>query len=70
MWPKVIDIINGLKEEEPERVRRAVLNYCNAVMLSNKGGARAFLIMDVFREPFYNTGHAGLTLACWDVVKG
>jgi DNA polymerase III subunit gamma/tau len=66
-WKEVSKIIKGLKEE-PESVRRAVLGYMNAVLL-NSGMDRAFDIIDVFRDPLYNSGKAGLTAMCYEVCE-
>ncbi len=67
-WKKVAHILNGLKDQEPETIRRQVLGYCQVVLL--KGDSeRAGLIMEEFIEPFYNSGCPGLTLACYRVIK-
>jgi len=66
-WPQVRKILLNLKDEDPEKVRRAVLGYCNKVLLQ-EDDARAFIIMDAFRTPFYDTGAPGLTMACYDAL--
>lgn len=63
-WKDVAGIIKGIREE-PETVRRSVLGYMNAVLLSGKDSARAAYIMECFKEPYFNTGPAGLTLSCY-----
>jgi len=65
-WAKVSRILKGLKDEEPERVRRAVLGYMSAVMLGSNNG-RPSIIISEFLDNFYDSGRAGLTLACWNV---
>lgn len=67
-WRTVAGILRGLTAD-PETVRRAVLGYGNAI-LTKKDEPRVFLVMDAFREPFYNTGRPGLTMACYEVVSG
>jgi DNA polymerase III gamma/tau subunit len=67
-WKKVQNILNGLKNEEPETIRRMVLGYCQAVLLKNDN-EQAGLIMEEFIEPFFNTGFAGLVYACYSVIK-
>lgn len=67
-WKKVQNILNGLKNEEPETIRRMVLGYCQAVLLKNDN-EKAGLIMEEFIEPFFNTGFAGLVYACYSIVK-
>ena len=68
-WPVVRQILKGMKSEDPEKVRRAVLGYCNSVLL-NSNDPRAFLIMDALEEPVWNIGWPGITLACYRVVSG
>ena len=63
-WNTIADMLKNLKEE-PESVRYAVLGYFNSVLLNNGDGRSAEIIMR-FSEPFYNSGKAGLTLACFE----
>ena len=69
-WKKVSEILNGLKNKEPESIRWAVLGYCNSVMLNSATpNPNAYLVMDAFRENFYDTKHFGLTLACYEALE-
>ena len=63
-WKVIAGILKGLKGE-PESIRHGVLGYMNTVLLS--GNESAALIMDEFREPFYNK--AMLTLGCYLSLK-
>lgn len=67
-WKAVADILRGLKDQEPESIRRHVLGYCQSVLL-NGDNLRAGLIMDEFIEPFYDSGFPGLVHACYTIVK-
>lgn len=69
-WKKVSGILKGLKDEDPEGVRRAVLGYCQAILLGDKPDVSAASVMEEFLEPFYNTGFPGLTFACYSVIYG
>jgi len=68
-WKRVAVILKGLKNEDPESIRRHILAYCQSVLL-NGDQERAGLIMEEMIEPFYNTGYAGLVFACYSVMKG
>ena len=68
-WKKVSTILVGLKDESAETVRRAILGYCQAILLKTENDHVAF-VMEQFLEPFYNTGFPGLTYSCYFVVKG
>ena len=63
-WPKIGKILTGLKDQEEEGIRRLVMGYCNTILLKGDN-LNAFIVMDEFSEPFYNTGKPGLTLACY-----
>ena len=68
-WKTINGILKGLKEQDPEGIRRIVLGYMSAVLL-NSDNERAGLILECFEEPFYNTNFPGLVSACYKVVKG
>ncbi len=67
-WKKIAGILRGLQDEDPEGIRRAVLGYCQAILLKGREDTRVAAVMEQFTEPFYNTGFAGLTLACYSVL--
>lgn len=67
-WKEVSVILQGLKDQEAEDIRRMVLGYCQAVLLK-MDNPRAGLVLECFIEPFYNSGFPGLVLACYTVVK-
>jgi DNA polymerase-3 subunit gamma/tau len=66
-WKKVSNILNGLKTQDPESIRRAVLGYCSSVLLKEENN-QAAIIMEEFNEPFYNNGFPGLVFACYSIV--
>jgi len=67
-WKIISAILNGLKTEDPESIRRAVLGYCNSVLLKGSNDPAA-LIMDEFIEPFYNSGFPMLTYVCYKLAR-
>lgn len=68
-WKKVSNILKGLKDSEPESIRRHVLGYAQSVLL-NGGKQEAAVVIEEFWEPFYDVGFAGLVFACYSVMKG
>lgn len=68
-WKKVANILSGLKDQEPETIRRQVLGYCSSVLLKEENNI-AGCIMEEMIEPFFQTGFPGLVFACYSVVKG
>jgi len=68
-WKKIANILKGLKEQEAESIRRHVLGYCEAILLKGEND-RAGLVMELFINPFYNSGWPGLVFACYSIIKG
>ncbi|HDY89545.1 MAG TPA: hypothetical protein ENH82_15720, partial [bacterium] len=69
-WKRVAEILKGLKNQDPESIRRHVLGCCQSVLLSGKDDERAGLIMEKMIDNFYNSGFNGLVFACYSIVKG
>ena len=70
-WPAVAKILKGLEKEDAEKTRLAVLGYCSSVLLNSKtDNPQAFVVMDVFREPLWNNGRAGLVMYAYEALEG
>jgi hypothetical protein len=67
-WKKISNILQGLKDQEPEAIRRHVMGYCVATLLKGDN-EHAGLIMEEFMDPFYTTPQAQLVYACYAVTK-
>ena len=67
-WGTVSGILRGIKDQDPESIRRHVLGYAQAVLLKNDN-ERAGLVLEEFIEPFYNSGFPQLVYACYSVTK-
>ncbi len=63
-WKEIAVILKGL-EDDPETVRRMVLGYMSSVLL-NRSDNRIALIIECFLDNFFDSGKAGLTLACYN----
>ena len=68
-WKEVASILTGLKDQEAESIRRAVLGYCQAILLKKKDDNVAG-VMESFIDNFYDSGFPGLTFACYSAVNG
>jgi DNA polymerase III subunit gamma/tau len=69
-WTAVAQILKGLEKEDPEKVRLAVMGYASTVALNEKDASKAYLILDVFKDPTYNNGRAQLVWACYTCLEG
>lgn len=67
-WKPVSVILQGLKDQDPEGIRRQVLGYAQAVLLKSDD-VRAGLIMEEFLEPTYNSGFPQIVFACYTIIK-
>ena len=63
-WKEVAGVLKGL-DEDPESIRRAVLGYFTKVLL-NTGDLNTARILECFEGNFYDSGKAGLCLACFE----
>lgn len=63
-WVTIAGMLKRLEGQEPETVRRAVLGYLRSCLLA-KGDQRTFLLIECFRDPYFNTGNAGLAASCY-----
>ena len=63
-WYTVAPILRGLKNEDPEQIRRAILGYCSAILLSGRDNDAVLLVMEQMMDNFYDTGFPGLVFAC------
>jgi len=66
-WSKIIKILRAITAEDPEKVRRSILGLMNYKLMKGDN-PKAALIMECFKEPFYNTGRPGLTMACYEAA--
>ena len=66
-WATVGGILANL-EDDPESLRYMVLGYANSVLVKKADG-RAAMVIDAFRDNFYDSKKAGLTYACFQVYQ-
>jgi DNA polymerase-3 subunit gamma/tau len=67
-WKKISFILNGLRDQDPESIRRVILGYCQSVLLKAPND-QAAKIIECFWEPLYNIGWPGLTFQCYNIFK-
>jgi DNA polymerase-3 subunit gamma/tau len=67
-WKAVTGIMKRITTE-PESVRYSILGLANSMLLGGYGNPKqAALIIDCFKDNFYDSGKAGLTLATYSVI--
>ena len=69
-WSDMAKILKETTNEDSERIRLGVLGYATKVILGGgKNTSEAYIIIDAFRDNFYDCKFAGLAAACWEVLK-
>jgi DNA polymerase-3 subunit gamma/tau len=68
-WPAMAKILKEADLKDAEGIRYLVLAYSKSVLLS-RADDRAYLILDVFRDNFYDSKEYGLVHACYTIIKG
>lgn len=68
-WNEVAKVLKE-NEEEPENLRRGILGFAAAVLMSGKVNPRAFQMLTAFECDFFNSGKGGLVRACYEVIVG
>ncbi len=68
-WDNIVSILKGIEGEEPEKIRRMMIDYCSKVILNKNPDPQAYVVFDCFREPFYNNGWPGLRFACYEALE-
>ena len=70
-WKEMAAILKATEGEEPEQIRWLVLTCCKTELLkAGKFAPRAYMIIDVFRDNFYDSKIAGLVAACYECIAG
>lgn len=66
-WRDISALISALETTDWESIRYAVLGYMSSVLLK-RGDQRTARIIEMFSQPFYNNGKAGLVLASYRAI--
>ena len=70
-WIEMAKILKETVDEEPEQIRWMILGYAKNVLLSGgKLSSRAYLIIDTFRDHFYDSKWAGLVASAYEIIVG
>jgi len=70
-WKEMAAILKATEGEDAEMVRHLVLSCCKTELLkAGRFAGRAYVIIDVFRDNFYDSKMAGLVAACYEVIEG
>lgn len=70
-WPDMVKILKEVDTTEPEKLRHLVLAYATSCLLTGntKIHSKSQLILQVFRDHWYDCGKAGLISCCYEVLQ-
>jgi len=70
-WTAVAEKLKEFKTREidPEGIRRMVLGFAGGCLRGKGNHPRSYNIIIAFADNFFDSGHAGLAAACYEVVK-
>ncbi len=66
-WDDIRKILEGLKDQDPEGIRRLVLKFSQSAMLKGSN-QKAYQMFDWFETPTYDTGFPGVVASCYGIV--
>jgi len=67
-WKKIAAILQGLKDENPESIRRLIIHYCQTILLK-EDNQRVGLMLECFIEPNFTNGFPQLVYNSYQVYK-
>jgi DNA polymerase-3 subunit gamma/tau len=68
-WKPVATVLAAIEDDEDvEGLRRGVMNYMRNVLIRTKD-EMAFEVINNLMDPFFNSGRAGLTAACYRALR-
>ena len=70
-WPDMVKVIDEVNKDNPESLRWLVLSYAKSVLRSGgKLSGRAFLVIQAFRDNWFDCKDVGLYAGCYEVLVG
>ena len=68
-WGKVKKVLQGLKTEDPESIRRQIIGYAGAVLLNGNESASLILGWFLYKNT-YDAGFPLITQFCYNICQG
>lgn len=72
-WSTIVSMLRDLKDQDAEKIRLAILGYFAKVIMNDKTKQEklelSYVIMDSFKQPFYNIGFNGVIISCFEALN-
>lgn len=73
-WGEMSKVLRETELEDPESIRWMILGYARSILTKatspNKMTDKAFQIIQVFRDNWYDSKSAGLVASCYEIIVG
>jgi len=69
-WIQMAKVLKETQKEDAEGMRWMILGYAKAILLNGRKDDRAFQIIQVFRDNWYDCKAAGLVACCYEIING
>jgi len=69
-WMKMAEVLKATQKEDVEGMRWMILGYAKAILLNGRKDDRAFQVIQVFRDHWYDCKAAGLVACCYEIIVG
>jgi len=69
-WIQMAKVLKETQKEDAEGMRWMILGYAKAILINGKSDDRAFQIIQVFRDNWYDCKAAGLVSCCYEIING
>jgi len=67
-WRDIAPLLRELENEDAEKIRWMILGYGKSVLLKSDN-ARAFRMIEAFRDNFYDSKFSGVVASCYEILQ-
>jgi DNA polymerase III gamma/tau subunit len=70
-WKEIADVLKTIENDDAESIRWLILGYAKSVLLNGGNlSARAYQVIRVFQDNWYDCKSAGLISGCYEIISG
>ena len=69
-WAQMAKVLKETQKEDAEGMRWMILGYAKAILINGRKDDRAYQIIRVFEDNWFNCKAAGLVACCYEIVNG
>ena len=70
-WKEIANVLKTIENDDAESIRWLILGYAKSVLLNGGNlSARAYQVIRVFQDNWYDCKSAGLIAGCYEIISG